>query len=203
MEHDQRHWSNHRIQATAGRSLHVHGLNRRDNLCKVHWHWVCNRYLDVRVANRGKAGWNAPYSVQTRRKTHADTGSRIPVKRSVPARHGIRFGAAIEGRADPRKIQSGEIRTGGWIGPLKEHVRRACLASGIRSALGHLPMRPYLRVIGGKAQYRQQEESDKNDDDKKRLSPLSGQWPQVGALVFHAIEPPFALRHSCAWLEPI
>src|SRR5260370_30401496 len=115
MEHGQRRRGNQGTQATAGRRLYIHGFYGRGNSRKVRCDRVGNGHLDVRAANRGEAGWDATHAWQTRRKTHADIGSRIAVKRRVLARYRIRQRAAIEGGADPGEIEPGEVGTGGRI----------------------------------------------------------------------------------------
>jgi len=58
------------------------------------------------------------------------------------------IGAAIEGRANPTErlqpILSGRSRTYS----IQEEVGSGGLTGSIGRSLGHLPMRPYLRVIG-------------------------------------------------------
>src|SRR5260370_25580046 len=104
MEHEQGHRGNDGSQATAGRSLYIHGFYGRGNSRKVRCDRVGNGHLDVMAAIRGEAGWDATHAWHTRRQTHADIGSRIAVKRRLLASYRIPQRAAIEGDADPREI---------------------------------------------------------------------------------------------------
>src|SRR5712691_1253594 len=201
MQHDQGYRGILRVQAAAGPSGNVDGCAVGNQFRERHWHWIGNTYVYVRIGYRPISGGNRRNTRQGSWKTDGNLRSRIAVRRRVCAGHRIWLGAAIEGRADPSKIEPGEVGTGGWIGACQEQVRRSGLASGIGRSLGHLPVRPDLRVIRGQPHHRKQEDTNENDNDEEGLSPLRGQSLRAGEWTFHVIEPPFSLRHRFSlWL---
>ena len=184
MQHDKRYGSGYHVQAAACGSCYVDGSYGRADSRKVCCHRVRNGHLEVWVGDRPEASRDAAHARQTRWKTHADVGPRITVERCVFTRHRIRFSAAIEARPDPGKIERGEIGACGWIGALQEHIRRAGLAGGICRTLCHLAVCPDLRVIGGQAKHRKQEECDEDDNKQECLSLLRRPSLQTGAAAF-------------------
>src|SRR6266852_848291 len=115
MQHDQRHRSsNWNLAATCLRG-NVDGCVGGSQFRERHLDWISDAYLDVRISYRPKGGRNSRNTRQGSWKTDGNFRSRIAIRRSVLARHRTWLAAAIEGGADPSKIERGEVGSGGWI----------------------------------------------------------------------------------------
>jgi hypothetical protein len=83
-------------QATAGQSFLHSRLLWGGYSTEIRRDGIRHGHLEIRVANRRKAGRDSTYPWQTRREAHADIRAGVTVERRVRARHSIRPGAAIK-----------------------------------------------------------------------------------------------------------
>src|SRR5260370_6591812 len=122
MQRDQRHWGIYRNQAAAGPSGKVDGFAVGSQPRERHRYRISDNYLDVGGGRPDPVGSGNARSPRLRArswKTDANVRSRIAVHRRVFARYRSWLGAAIEGGADPSKIERGEVGSGGLYSALQ------------------------------------------------------------------------------------